>query len=304
MIRIRDAAVGYGLFLTIHYHGEKRMTLRWEELTAPEFAKAVKKTRGVCIVPMGVLEKHGPHLPLGADLLMVRAVAERAVILEPAIVFPPYYFGQIQGAKNAPGCVALSSTLLFSVLHSLCEEIARNGLHKILLLDGHGGNESFLSEFRLTLLEQPHDYMIYVIRLGDYYAPGQDDPVWKRMKETDVDGHAGETETSAMLAAYPQLVRKAAIPRQPGLPTHRLAHLPPVLTSLRWNADFPDHYAGDARYASVQKGEYLLEYQARKVAAIIKAVKRDRTVAAIQREFFRKAGEQINRRHPVRSGKY
>ena len=65
--------------------------MRWEELTAEEFEKGVRET-GVCVIAMGVVEKHSDHLPLGTDYLVGHSIACRAAEKEPAVVFPPFYF--------------------------------------------------------------------------------------------------------------------------------------------------------------------------------------------------------------------
>jgi creatinine amidohydrolase len=62
--------------------------MNWEEPTAPQFEKGLIECEGVCLVPLGVLEKHGDHFPLGIDLFIARAMAFRAAELKPAIVFP------------------------------------------------------------------------------------------------------------------------------------------------------------------------------------------------------------------------
>src|SRR5881296_3124658 len=72
-----------------------QLSVHWEELTAAEFRDAITRARGTCLLPFGIMEKHGPHLPLGNDLLNVRYVALNAAQQEYAIVFPEYYFGQI-----------------------------------------------------------------------------------------------------------------------------------------------------------------------------------------------------------------
>lgn len=256
--------------------------MNWEELTAPDFARAVKKVRGVCVLPVGCIEKHGEHLPLGTDYLFIRALAERAARLEPAVVFPPYYFGSIHEARHQPGTVAVRSRLFIELLENVCEEIARNGLAKIVLLNGHGGNR-FLPHFVRATLERPRPYAAYLVDLADW-TPG-DDPRWKRARKARRDYHAGEGETSAMLAVRPELVklRRAGAP---GRSLDRLAHLPSMNLGISWFARFPGHYAGDARAASAAKGRLLLEICARKVAARLKAVKRDRVTAKLLAEFY------------------
>lgn len=64
---------------------------KMEELTSPKFAQAVSLSGGVCIIPLGIIEKHGPHLPLGSDMYESREAAFRAAQQEYAVVFPPYY---------------------------------------------------------------------------------------------------------------------------------------------------------------------------------------------------------------------
>ena len=89
--------------------------MQWEELTAPEFAAAARET-GVCVVAMGVLERHSEHLPLGTDYLVGHAIACRAAEKEPAVVFPPFYFGQIYEARCFPGTVTIKPALLLELL--------------------------------------------------------------------------------------------------------------------------------------------------------------------------------------------
>ena len=87
----------------------------WEELTADDFVEAVKST-GVCVIPMGVVEKHGSHLPLGTDMIIGRTIAEMAARLEPFVIFPYYYFGQINEARHVPGTIAVSPELQMKLL--------------------------------------------------------------------------------------------------------------------------------------------------------------------------------------------
>src|SRR5262249_9545751 len=78
------------------------LPVRWEELTVADFEKAIQKAQGTCVLPFGILEKHGPHLPLGNDLINVRYASLHAVEQEYAVVFPEYYFGQIFEARHEP----------------------------------------------------------------------------------------------------------------------------------------------------------------------------------------------------------
>src|SRR5260221_11035746 len=76
-------------------HAQSKLSVKWEELTAAEFRDAIQISKGACLLPFGILEKHGPHLPLGTDLLNVRQASFEPAQQEYAVVLPQYYFGQI-----------------------------------------------------------------------------------------------------------------------------------------------------------------------------------------------------------------
>src|SRR5581483_8202696 len=94
------------IFASIHAMAQDKLSVHWEELTAGDFMKAIERSQGTCVLPFGILEKHGPHLPLGTDLLDVRYAALHAAEKEYAVVFPEYYFGQIFEARHQPGTIA------------------------------------------------------------------------------------------------------------------------------------------------------------------------------------------------------
>src|SRR5690348_8121162 len=79
------------------------LSVKWEELTAGDFVTAIQKAHGTCLLPFGILEKHGPQLPIGTDLINVRYVSLGGAAQEYAVVYPEYYFGQIFEAKHEPG---------------------------------------------------------------------------------------------------------------------------------------------------------------------------------------------------------
>ena len=143
-------------------NGQAKLSVKWEELTAADFRQAIEQSKGTCLLPFGILEKHGPQLPLGTDLLNVRYAALHAAEQEYAVVFPQYYFGQIFEAKHEAGTIAYSRDLQLKLLQETTDEMARNGCKKIVIVNGHGGNESLLPFFAQSQLEKPHDYVVYV----------------------------------------------------------------------------------------------------------------------------------------------
>lgn len=259
------------------------LPVKWEELTAPDFIKAVKKSAGLCLIPIGVFEKHGPHLPLGTDLIDVREIALRAAQKEYALVFPEYYFSQILEAKHQPGTIAYSPKLIWNILQETCDELSRNGIKKIVLVNGHGGNNSFLPFFCLAQLEKQRDYCVVL------FSPQTDPKVAekiKKLKESQNGGHAGETETSMMQVSRPDLVHMDRAKEQSGENLARLKHIPSNYTGIFWYAQFPNHYAGDGSFAKPELGELLINSQAEQLVELIKILKKDDTILNLQNRFY------------------
>jgi creatinine amidohydrolase len=224
----------------------------------------------------------------GTDQMAADAVSRAAAEVEPAVVFPPYYFGAIFTARDHAGTVALTRRLLLPVLEATVEEIARNGFDKILIVNSHGGNRRMLYLFLRMLLEEPRDYVVYTT---DYYVleegPRQR---WHEMRASSFGGHADEMETSVMLCLRPDTVHMDALTRpDEGWPLGRLKHLPVLNTSISWLADHPTHYAGDARMASAQKGEFLFKACVDKLVRQMRAIKSDSVSRGLQRGFYRRA---------------
>src|SRR5437868_4449086 len=190
----------FALSLSGNAVSQSSLSAKWEELTAPDFVQAIHQSQGLCVLPFGIIEKHGPHLPLGTDLLDVRFAVSNAVKQEYAVVFPEYYFGQIFEARQQPGTLAYSLSTQLTLLQETVSEMARNGCKKIVIVNGHGGNQSLLPLFGQAQLANQRDYVVYVFGLPNENVAGR--PALK----TPFDMHAGEVETSNMLIARPDLV--------------------------------------------------------------------------------------------------
>lgn len=256
--------------------------MRWEHLTSPDFAKAVDACSGVGILPMGVLEPHGAHLPLGQDAFQAHAVACRAAEQESAIVLPAFPWSINHEAAHLSGALALSRDLVMSTLSELCEEMSRNGLKRIIIFSGHGGNRFIVDLFVQTFLEKPRDYIVYRAQV-----PFISDRVAKLM-ETDVLGHACEAETSLALFLHGDLVKMGDIPEpsRNGGRNRPLADAG-VYSPVDWYAMWPNMYVGDASKATPDKGRVLFEDLVAGLVKAIRAVKDDTTTPTLLNEFSR-----------------
>jgi len=266
---------------------------RMEELTSPQFAAAVEKSGGVCVIPLGIIEKHGPHLPLGTDLFEAREIAFTAAQKEYAVVFPPYYFGQIFEARHQPGTISYSPELMWKILEETCQELSRNGIKKIILMNGHGGNNHFLGYFCQSQLSGTRDYVVVL------FEPDPDQATRAQinsLKKTTFDGHAGEEETSMMYFIRPDLVHHELAKTQSGEDQARLEQLPYGYAGIWWYAKFPNHYAGDGSKFSRELGELLVKNDAVQLAELIKFLKTDTSVKKLQEEFNKRANDPVNSR--------
>jgi creatinine amidohydrolase len=257
---------------------------RWDELTASDWPKALEKSAYTAILPIGVLEKHGPHAPIGSDLIHVREWAARATKREYAVVFPDYFYGQIYEARHQPGTFALPSRLIWELLDATCEEIGRNGFKKIVLVNGHGGNPNFLRFFVQSQLERRRDYVVY------FWDPAPDPALTEKvntMRKSDPAGdqHAGERETSTLLYLRPELVKMDRATTESGANQKRLA-VPDVYTGIWWYAAYPNHYAGEGDKATRELGEILTEGRLTQLVGALRTVKADTQGPAMQKEFF------------------
>ncbi len=259
----------------------------WEELTGDLFPEAIRRAEGVCLLPLSCIERHGHHLPLGTDMYIGRELCSRASELEPAVIFPDFIFTQILEARHVPGAIGIEPELIVRLMENACREIARNGLRKIIIVNAHGGNGNLIHYFAQIQLACPRDYVVYIAEPPYLSEETATAAKW----ETVIDGHAGERETSMILAIRPELVKHEAMPPDgEGMPMKRLQALRDmgIDTGIWWYSDHPSHYRGDGRPATAEKGDAWLADRAKALAKVIRTVKDDRETKRLQDEFFGK----------------
>ena len=258
-----------------------------EELTAPEFISAVEKSSKTCIIPIGVMEKHGAHLPLGTDVYLAREYALRAASEEYTVVFPNYYFSQINEARHQPGTISYSPELIWKILQETLDELNRNGFDKIILVNGHGGNNAFLTYFGLAQLSEERNYSLY------WFRPRANKEVKKlavELTQSDkYDSHAGNSESSMMASAQPSKIHLDRAAEQSGVNQERMKHLNYIYSGIWWYASYPNHYGGDASKSNAEAGELLINETVKQLIEMIQMVKADTVVPELQKQFFNEA---------------
>ena len=270
------------------------LSVKWEELSSAEFVKAIQQSQGTCLLPIGIMEKHGLHLPLGNDLINVRYASLHAAEQEYTLVFPEYYFSQIFEARHQPGTVAYSARLQLDLLQETTDEMGRNGCKKIIIVNGHGGNEHLLPFFAQAQLASPHDYIVYVFNRPSHSEGEMAGRPPMKSSNYAVDFHAGEGETSRTMVARPDLVHLDRAKNESGADQARQKLPDSLYTGIWWYARFPNHYAGDGSAASTELGEFDTKMAISDLIAAIRAVKADTEGLKLQKQFFEEATHPLD----------
>lgn len=214
------------------------------------------RERPLVLVPLGSIEQHGPHLPLDTDADIAEAVAARAALLlgEKHVFVAPV---QAYGASGEHQMFAGTSSIGSDALRFLLIELVRSmstWAGRIVLVNGHGGNITAVSEAVVQLLDEGHDV------------------AWAPCTGDDADAHAGYTETSLMLHRRPSAVRLDRA--EPGN-TAPLDELWPALAQEGVAAVSPNGVLGDPTGASADEGARCLKAMADDVAALLRGGRAD-----------------------------
>ncbi len=274
------------LLLTSIFSFSQELPSRWDELTATDWETALEKSNYTCVLPIGILEKHGPHGPIGSDLIKVREWSAMATKEEYAVVFPDYFYGQVNEARQQFGTFSIPSKLAMELLEATCQELGRNGFKRILIVNGHGGNPQMIRYFIQNQMEKKRDYVVYFF---DPKMPEADAKKAAKLRKSDpsFDMHGGEKETSMLMHLRPELVKMDYVHKDSGQDQKRLKLSSDLYTAIWWYASFPNHYAGEAEVSTVELGKLLSDSMVSSLVKAIKDVKADEQSLKLQEEYFK-----------------
>ena len=176
------------------------------EMTWEEAQEALSET-DIVVLPIGSTEQHGPHLPLGNDALQVREMARRIVVKldemgVKAVAGPLVPFGIAPYHLPFPGTISLQPATFQAVLIDVCNSLYGHGLRKFAFPLGHGGNLSGMQMVAQQLADQYDDIQVVVLNWLQLAVQHYDEILTSNKKE----GHAGEGETSRLMALHPELI--------------------------------------------------------------------------------------------------
>lgn len=154
------------------------------------------KTSDAILIPVGSLENHGLHLPLGTDFLIPDEIARLINDRSPLLIAPTINYGATDDLAGFAGTVSIGTEGLISLLKSICDQLYRYGFRHFLILNGHGGNAAAIQAVGMHLYRKG----AYLANLNWWLMAGQINPAW-------AGGHGGGEETAGILAVDPGLVK-------------------------------------------------------------------------------------------------
>jgi creatinine amidohydrolase len=236
--------------------------IEWATLTWLEAAE-VLKSRPVALLPLGAVEEHGPHLPLGADTLAATALARRLAAATGAVLLPTLPYGQVWSLSRFPGSLSVSNGTLSALVHDVAAELARQGFRALVLLTAHLGNLTALKETARHL----HEALSHFPVLYLFYPGLQEAADGVRTSAVSHPGilHADEIETSLLLALAPEAVHmERAVAEYPVFPPDF------DVRPVRWHEISTSGVFGDPTQASAEKGERLLAAVLAQATALVR----------------------------------
>ncbi|MBB3129061.1 creatinine amidohydrolase [Paenibacillus rhizosphaerae] len=225
--------------------------MKFEHENSVDVMDKIRRHR-TAILPVGAVEAHGPHLPLGTDNLLAERLADKLAARTCGFVLPTLPYGQVWSLRHFPGSISVSNEALIRILADIGESLYNQGFRILAMVNGHLGNAVALKEAARVLYERVPDLKVFY-----FFYPGTKE-VTAEVRETPaVHGtymHADEIETSYMLYLAEEYVdMDRAIDGKPHIPVDA------DCTPTPWEEMTSSAVLGDATLASRTKGEKIIE---------------------------------------------
>jgi creatinine amidohydrolase len=251
--------------------------LLYERLTWPEVRRAVAEDR-VCLIPAGVLEDHGPHLPIDADTRIATEICRRVAEAAPddVVLLPPVIHGYTPHHMDFPGPITIGWDTFTKYCVDIGTSLAHHGFKRVLFLNGHGSNIPLLDvASRLISLRYPD-----VLAASTFYLSSPDGlQVVEETRESERGGmgHACELETSIYLALDPDAVFMDKAVDENSYPEGPNAWMDwtdgPLKLMPWWNALSHTGVHGDATKATAEKGRILLDAAVKECVGFVRELR-------------------------------
>lgn len=222
----------------------------------------------VAILPIGAVEAHGPHLPLGTDNYLAERIAVRVGNETGAFVLPTLPYGQVWSLQNFPGSINISNESLISFLIDIGVSLYEQGFRVFVMINGHLGNAVALKEAARKLYDKFPDFKVMYL-----FYPGTKEII-TQVRETKSSHstffHACEIETSYMLYLANEYVDMSkAIVDIPNIP------MSVDVSPTRWEEFTSSAVLGDATLATEEKGKKIIDIAIKNMIALIEGAKNE-----------------------------
>ncbi len=233
-----------------------------EDITMEDYKRALKRSKTL-IVPYGTVEEHGKHLPLSTDTLIIVEILKLLEKKRKVLIAPPVHYGVCTSTSQHPGTIEITPETLRRITLDIVRSAYRKGIRNFILVSGHGGglHMSAIKEVAEVLVNELKGVKIAV--LTPY------DSLWKELAEladTENDSHAGEMETSMVLALRPELVKGRSKEEYPKFPKPLV-----VKDKLKY---WPGGVWGNPNKASVEKGDKAVKLILKKLIEVVDRIEK------------------------------
>ncbi|MCX8182720.1 MAG: creatininase family protein [Candidatus Methanomethyliaceae archaeon] len=232
--------------------------MEFEKLTGHDLERI---NRNLAVIPVGSLERHGDHLPLGTDTFIPQFISEKVSEVLDCLILPPVWYGSCKAMRNFLGTFDIQEEILYKYLKCIMVEANRNGIKLLVVVNGHGGNSVPIAMAAREVARET-DLSVLVV---DWWK----DLGLEALSRFTSKGHAGEDETSAMLAVNADLVKMdLAKSYEVKYPSFK------IYSKKLDDSLYKIALTGDATRADKEKGEELLKAVVADLIKIIEEAKR------------------------------
>lgn len=249
------------------------MIYDWSTLTAPELAELAAQD-ALAVLALGAIEQHGPHLPLGTDLIiaegLLAAARNRLQPTRPVLVLPALAIGASEEHEHFAGTLSFSPQHAAGAISAVGERVCSAGVERLVLLNAHGGNHAVMNSAALDLRRR----LAMLVVKASYML--MDPPAGVLAAAELRDGlHGGQAETAMMLALAPDHVRMDLARTFESTAARSAEALlgPEGPASWAWLAEDlnPAGVVGRADQATIEQGRILIDHYATQLADVIAA---------------------------------
>ncbi|MFD1451368.1 MULTISPECIES: creatininase family protein [Oceanobacillus] len=219
----------------------------------------------IAILPIGAVEAHGPHLPLGTDNILAERLSQKIAERVNGLVLPTLPYGQVWSLRDFPGSINISNRSLIAFLVDIGESLYKQGFKTFTMVNGHLGNQTALKEAARELYESCPELRVFY-----FFYPGMNKAaaeIRDKNASHNTYFHADEIETSYMLYLAPEFVNMDKAPADtPDIPMYADA------TPTPWEDFTESAVLGDASLATEEKGKYIIDIALENIISIMESL--------------------------------